>query len=149
MMKPEERIYTAMSGKIPDRVPVVPKIWVDLAARMTGTRLTEVITDPLTALRVIVEAGVQCHVDGVRQFHFPKRRIIEKEGKVLEVDDQGRILGDVDMLGGLMTYLVRCERLSSPRPLHHGPHPVLVVERALCKKFGRGRSDRCSREDLL
>ena len=107
-----------MSGQVPDRVPVVPKIWVDLAARMTGTRLTEVIADPLTALRVIVEAGVLCHVDGVRQFHFPKRRVIEKEGKVLEVDDKGRRLGEVDMLGGLMTYLDDARRLSSPRSLH-------------------------------
>ena len=121
MMKPEERIYTAMSGKVPDRVPVVPKIWVDLAARMTGTPLTEVITDPLTALRVIVEAGFKCHVDGVRQFHFPKRRIIEKEGKVLEVNDQGRRLGEVDMLGGLMTYLddARDFHLQDPYTMAH------------------------------
>jgi hypothetical protein len=105
MMKPGERIYTAMSGRVPDRVPVVPKIWVDLAARLTGTSLTDVITDPFTALRVIVEAGIKCKVDGVRQFHFPKRHVLEAEGKVFEVDERGRRMGEIDMLGGLMTHL--------------------------------------------
>ena len=138
-----------MSGQVPDRVPVVPKIWVDLAARMTGTPLTEVITDPLTALRVIVEAGFTCHVDGVRQFHFPKRRIIEKEGKVLEVDDKGGHLGDVDMLGGLMTYLDDASDFHPQDPYAMAHYPVLVVERIFCEKSGRGRSDRCPREDLL
>ena len=105
MMKPDERIYTAISGQAPDRVPVVPKIWVDLAARLTDTKLTEVITEPLTALRVIVEAGIKCRVDGVRQFHFPKRRVLEADGKVFEVDEKGRRTGEIDMLGGLMTHL--------------------------------------------
>lgn len=104
-MKPEERIYTALSCRAADRVPVIPKIWVDLGARITGTSLTQVVSDPLTALRVIAEAGLACQVDGVRQFHFPKRRVLEKDGKVLEIDDRGRIHGEIDMMGGLMTYL--------------------------------------------
>ena len=104
-MKPEERIYTAISGKAPDRVPVVPKIWVDFGARITGTSFVEVITEPLTALRVIVDAGLVCQVDGVRQFHFPKRRVIDRDGKVFEIDNKGKLLGEIDMMGGLMTHL--------------------------------------------
>jgi len=113
-MKPEERIYTAISCKTPDRVPVIPKIWVDLGARITGTSLIQVIADPLTALRVIVDAGLVCQVDGVRQFHFPKRRVSEKDGKVFEVDDKGKILGEIDMMGGLMTHLY------DPKDFHPG-----------------------------
>ena len=104
-MKPEERIYRAISCKAPDRVPVVPKIWVDLAAYLTGRSLVDVISDPLTALRVIVEASLLCRVDGVRQFHLPKRRAIEKDGRVFEIGDGGKCLGEIDMMGGLMTHL--------------------------------------------
>jgi uroporphyrinogen-III decarboxylase len=111
-MKPEERIYTAISGKTPDRVPVVPKIWVDLGARITGTSLVEVITDPFTALRVIVDTGLACQVDAVRQFHFPKRRVLEKDEKVFEIDGKEKILGEIDMMGGLMTHLY------DPRDFH-------------------------------
>jgi hypothetical protein len=80
-MLPAQRVYTAIDGGAPDRVPVVPKIWVDLGARLTGTPLTEVASDPLTALRVIARAGRECRVDAVRQFHFPRRRLRERVGE--------------------------------------------------------------------
>ena len=85
-MTPAERLYTAISGDKPDRVPVVPKIWVDLAANLTRTDLVDVVTDPFTALEVIVKAGELCNVDAVRQFHFPQRAIIQKNGRVFETD---------------------------------------------------------------
>ena len=37
-MTPHERLYTAIAGGVPDRVPVVPKMWVDLAAALTRLR---------------------------------------------------------------------------------------------------------------
>lgn len=37
MWTPAQRLYTALSNRAPDRVPVVPKIFVDSAARLTGT----------------------------------------------------------------------------------------------------------------
>ena len=101
-----ERIYTAIDGGVPDRVPVVPKIWVDLGARLTDTPLTEVVRDPLTALRVIARAGRACGVDAVRQFHFPPRLIREQGQRVFEVDGQGEVLGEIDMAGGLGTHLL-------------------------------------------
>ncbi|MBI3985588.1 MAG: hypothetical protein HY343_01595 [Lentisphaerae bacterium] len=104
-MTPAERLYTAVSGGVPDRVPVVPKIFVDSAAHITGTSLIDVIQDPLTALRVILEAGLAVGVDGIRQFHVPPRRVVREQGMVLEVDESGRKLGEVDMLGGLTTKL--------------------------------------------
>ncbi len=59
-MTAQERVYTAIGGGMPDRVPVVPKIWVDLGARLTGTSLIDVVSDPLTALSVIARAGRDC-----------------------------------------------------------------------------------------
>lgn len=109
-MKPAERLYTAISGGMPDRVPVVPKIWVDLAANLTGTDLARVVADPFTALEVIVEAGELCGVDAVRQFHFPQRAVIQKDGKVFETDRAGlTVMGEIDMPGGLQTHLYRAE----------------------------------------
>ena len=104
-MFPSDRIYLSISGKVPDRVPNVPKIWVDLGARLTQTDLLEVIVNPSTALKVIVEAAIMVGADGARQFHFPKRIIMKKDGKVLEVNLKGKPLGEIDMLGGLITQL--------------------------------------------
>ena len=111
-MKPLERIHRAISGGAADRVPVVPKIWIDLAARLTDARLLDLLRDPALALRAIAEAGLMCKVDGVRQFHFPQRRIEHRDGKAFEVDGKGRRLGEIDLLGGLQT------RLDDPADYH-------------------------------
>jgi hypothetical protein len=104
-----ERLYTAVSGGRPDRVPVVPKIWVDLAGALTGTDLIEIVRDPQEALGVVARAGVQCEVDAVRQFHLPPRRIDRRGGVVVEIDAAGQALGMIDLQGGLAT------RLEDPR----------------------------------
>lgn len=104
-MTAEERLQTAIRGGVPDRVPVVPKIWVELAARLTGTALAQLIEDPLEALRVIARAGRQCRVNAVRQFHLPARRLCSPSEKIFEVDAGGELLGQIDMVGGLGTHL--------------------------------------------
>ena len=104
-MNARERVYRAVDGGQPDRVPVVPKIWVDLGARLTGRSLVDVIADPLVALRVIAESGRLCQVDAVRLFHFPARLVREQGGQVFEVDGSGDVLGEIDMEGGLQTHL--------------------------------------------
>jgi len=115
-MLPKNRIYIAISGGIPDKVPSLPKIWVDLAANLLGISLLEVLEDPLTALRVIIEAGFMVGADGVRQFHFPKRKVLIKENKVFEVNKKGEYIGEIDMLGGLITHLLNVDnfKLSDP-----------------------------------
>ena len=100
-----QRVYRALSGGVPDRVPFIPKIWVDLAARLTGTSLIEVIQNPQTALDVLLDAALSVGADGVRQFHFPARRTTEKDGTVYEIDAKGTRLGRIDMQGGLGTQL--------------------------------------------
>ena len=108
-MTPAQRLYTAVGGGTPDRVPVVPKIWVDLAGTLTGTDLTEIIRDPQTALEVVARAGAACEVDAVRQFHLPPRRVGRRNGAVVELDASGGVLGEIDLQGGLAT------RLEDPR----------------------------------
>ena len=66
-----QRLYAAIDGGKPDRVPVVPKIWVDLAANLTGTNLLEVIINPAIALQVIAKAAKLCGCDAARQFQKP------------------------------------------------------------------------------
>jgi hypothetical protein len=127
-MLPAERVYTAIDGRVPDRVPVVPKIWVDLGARLIGIPLTEVISDPLTALRVIARAGRECGVDAVRQFHFPPRRIREQGERVFEVDADGEALGEIDMAGGLGTHLLDPGHFDIEDPYFMGYHHYWSAE---------------------
>jgi hypothetical protein len=100
-----QRLYIAMSGGVPDRVPVAPKIWVDLAAVLTGTPLAEVIAQPYAALEVIARAGLASGADAVRQFHLPPRRLRREGQALLEVNRRGEVLGEIDLQGGLATRL--------------------------------------------
>ena len=127
-MTTQERVHTAISGGMPDRVPVVPKIWVDLGARLTGASLIDVISDPLTALRVIARAGRDCRVDAVRQFHFPQRRIHEINGSVVEVDENDEVLGPIDMEGGLGTYLLNPSSFKTTDPRWMGYHHFWLAD---------------------
>ena len=106
MQTPTQRLYTALSNGVPDRVPVVPKIFVESAARLTGTPIIDVIQDPTIALRVVLEAGLLTGVDAVRQFHFPVRRIEKDGNQAFEVDNNGRRIGEIDLQGGLTTRLL-------------------------------------------
>ena len=94
-----------MSGVVPDRVPYLPKIWVDLACKITGTPYISVINDPFAILEVLAKAYIQTGADGIRQFHFPVRNLVEKDGKVFETGVNREIVGEVDLHGGLITHL--------------------------------------------
>jgi len=102
-MTSRERFYTAISGGTPDRVPTLPKIWVDLGAALTGVELGEVVENSETAMRVVVEAAASVKADGARLFHLPDRRTKVENGAVFEVDEKGEVVGPVDMQGGLAT----------------------------------------------
>lgn len=102
-MTPPQRLWAAMSGAKPDRVPVVPKIWIDLAANLTSSDLRSVLGDSEAAMQVIPEAALRVGADGARLFLFPPRRIVESNGAWQELDAEGRNLGEVDRQGGLGT----------------------------------------------
>ena len=120
-MDQDDRLHRVMSGEDIGQVLYVPKIWVDLAANLTGLDLCAVIEDPLLAMQVILDAGLLAGADAVRQFILPPRQIERAGDKVYEVDATGRRLGEIDMLGGLATYLYdRADfRLDDPECIAH------------------------------
>lgn len=105
MIDQDDRLQRVMSGEDIGQVLYVPKIWVDLAANLTGLDLCAVIEDPRLAMQVILDAGLLAGADAVRQFVMPPRRTERAGDKVYEVDATGRRLGEIDMLGGLATHL--------------------------------------------
>ena len=100
-----QRFYTALSAGMPDRVPVLPKIWMDLAAVLTGTEPCRIIEDPQTAMRLTAEAALDVQSDGARVFHWPARRTQVQDERLVEIDEQGRPLGPIDLDGGWTTRL--------------------------------------------
>lgn len=116
-MNSELLIKTALGNGVPDRVPSIPKIWVDLAANLTGQGLRGIIESPRKALSVIYEAGRELGVDAVRQFHFPPRDTIKEDGTVFEVKGQNKI-GKIDMEGGLRTNLFDRSSFNIEDPYH-------------------------------
>lgn len=103
-MTPSERVYTTMSRGKADRVPVIPKMWVDTAANLTGVKLLDVVRNPEAALSVMIDAALVCKSDAIRVWHFPQRDAREINGQVVEFRN-GREIGTVDMTGGLQTHL--------------------------------------------
>ncbi len=113
-----ERLSVTMNGGRPDRVPVMPKIWVNLAASLTGTDLADVIENPRTAMKVVIDAARLTGIDGARLFLFPSRRIQREDGQLVEVDKSGRRLGEIDLEGGLATRLDHWEDFRIDDPHH-------------------------------
>jgi len=104
-MKSCERFIAALKNKPVDRVPVVPKIWVDFSAKIAGVDLKDVIQDKLTALRVIAITGKRLGFDAVRQFHSPSKKITEEDGVLYELNSSGIKKGKIDIKGNLSTHL--------------------------------------------
>ena len=100
-----DRLYSAISGKIPDRVPYLPKIWIDLACKINKTEYESIINNPYLILDELAKAYIEVGADGFRQFHFPERNIIKKNGKIYERNKNGYPIGIIDIQGGLITHL--------------------------------------------
>ncbi len=121
ILTPPERLRRAFAGEAVDRVPFVPKIWLDLAAMLTHTDMRAIIEDPLLALQVLVDAGLLVEADGARQFLIPARKTEQVGDTVYEVDATGRRLGEIDMAGGWATLLFDAAdfRLDDPHTIAH------------------------------
>lgn len=103
LMTPKQCFYEALSNKMPERVPTLAKIWVDLSCAIVGSDLRQVVEEPELAMRVVVEAARGVKTDGARLFHFPRRKMTVQGSDVFEVDNAGNVIGVVDMQGGLAT----------------------------------------------
>ena len=105
-MNAKERARIAMSGGIPDRVPVIPQICPPHAVRAAGLPFKETIIDLLLHPRkydlLVAECALNYGVDGVRVWMARPARTIEWDGEyAYEVDSQsGERIGTVDFMGG-------------------------------------------------
>ena len=105
-MTGKERLHAAMDGKTTDLTAVMPKMWVDVAARVMGISMAEAMGDPARSTAVIVDAARKLGADGARLLLFPRREF-EPDGRggLLHTDGQGSTAGTVDMSGGWKTCL--------------------------------------------
>ena len=146
-MQGAERLSVTISGGSPDRVPVMPKIWVNLASRLTGVDLVDVIENPRVAMQVVIDAARLTGIDGARLFLFPARRIRKEGDALIEVDDSGHRLGEIDLEGGLATRLDRWEDFRIGDPYHlafrtswHHARPFLQREADVDRMAVPGKS---------
>jgi uroporphyrinogen-III decarboxylase len=96
-----ERFVLALQGGRPDRIPVLPKIWLDTAAKLAGVDLTEIAGQPQSATRLIPQVAARFGFDAARLHLFPERRLEKGENTTWELDAAGQRLGPIDLSGGL------------------------------------------------
>lgn len=96
----------------PDCVPVLPQIWLDHAARVSGIDPLEIIRRPEMGFRAMLLTARHYGLDGFRTFVIYEPRRVERVGdQVFEFDAKtGEKIGTVDMDGGWAT------RLFAPPP---------------------------------
>ncbi|MBZ0099991.1 MAG: hypothetical protein K8F30_12960, partial [Taibaiella sp.] len=108
-MTSKERLTIAMTGGIPDRVPVLPQITVPHAIRvLEGDRYIEgmirAYEDPMYAIRIIYSVVEKYGADGMRVPLYvldEEVKISEEIGKyIVYYKDSGRRVGTLDMLTG-------------------------------------------------
>jgi hypothetical protein len=97
-------LLDTMQGKPVSRAPVVPKIWLDLAANIMERNYSAFFNNPGLSTATVIEAAKKCYCDGARIFLFPRRDIREENGIYWHWKN-GRRIGRVDINGGWATIL--------------------------------------------
>ena len=103
----------ALQRRQPDCVPVLPQIWLDHAARISGIDPLEIIRQPNLADRAMLLTARHYGLDGFRTFLIYEPRSVQRDGeRVFELDLQtGQKTGTIDMDGGWAS------RPFTPRPV--------------------------------
>jgi len=170
-MTPKQRVRVAMSGGQPDRVPVLPAIWWDLAARVCDVEFADILRRQELLATVMPEAGRRLQADGIRLWsRYPARQIEQHGDDWVEIDTEtGKVLGRVDHMGygSLMAAnpdpavdsYERMLRFLSRAPLSHEPQiktyadldrlPVPPVERWIQDMAGVRQVVEQTGEDLF
>ena len=101
-MRGKQRLLCAIQGGQPDRVPVLPQIWLDHAAIVSGIDPLEIMERPELGFRAMLMTARHYGLDGFRAFLiYPARRVERAGPTVYELDPEtGERLGIVDMEGG-------------------------------------------------
>ena len=101
-MKGKERVLCAMRRGQPDCVPVLPQIWLDHAARVSGIDPLAIMEHPELGYRAMLITARHYGLDGFRTFlMYEQRRVVREGDLVYEVDPKtGEKTGRVDVEGG-------------------------------------------------
>jgi len=86
----------------PDRVPILPQIWLDHAAHVSGIEPLDIIRHPELGARAMLLTARHYGLDGFRTFIiYEPRRVLREGGQVFELDAKtGHKIGTIDMEGG-------------------------------------------------
>lgn len=61
-MQPRERVLAVLNQRAYDRVPFIPKMWIDLAANVLALPYVDVLNDPALGMRAVAQAALQIAV---------------------------------------------------------------------------------------
>ena len=101
-MKGKERVLCVLRRSRPDCVPVLPQIWLDHAARISGIDPLSIMEHPELGFRAMLITARHYGLDGFRTFLIYKpRRVVREGAMVYEVDPAtGEKIGLIDFEGG-------------------------------------------------
>jgi uroporphyrinogen-III decarboxylase len=109
-MQGKDRLKAAFDGLPTDATAVMPKMWLDVAARIMDITALDVLNSPQQATCTLVRAARRIGADGVRLLLFPQRSIINRDGRLWHVAADGAVIGEIDYQGGWST---RCNAAGS------------------------------------
>lgn len=105
MMNISNRLYATISKRSSERVPVLLKIWADLAARIVNVPIIDILNDPAFLMRTCIDAAQKINLDGGRLHLFPFRKVEKSGDEYFIVTGNGARIGTVDIKGGLGSIL--------------------------------------------
>ena len=102
-----ERMTAVLSGKLPDRVPFAPTIFVDHACVACGKKFEDALINPALGQECMLGAALRYETDNVRFVMGPEaswyeeKVVVERDGKLAQLSKKnGKVEGYYDVQGG-------------------------------------------------